>query len=270
MTRYIVLPAQVLVMLLLLISCQKEVDIDLNSTAPGIVIEGQITDQPGPYTVKISRTVNFNEPNTFPAVQGATVIINDSEGNAETLTETSPGVYTGNTLQGFPGRSYVLTVTAGGQNYSAVSVMPAPVAIDTITFKKRPFGSSDDEKLTEVEFADPAGIENYYRLIMFRNNIRQRDIYITSDRIVDGEIITATLFRDDDDGYDDVALTSGDLVRVQLLSIDKLTYEFLRTYDTPGGGDGSASPANPINNLSNGALGYFSAASVTEKTVVYP
>ena len=66
-------------------SCQKVIDIDLNSAAPQIVIEGSISDQPGPYTVKITKTVNFSETNIFPAVSGAAVTVSDDAGNSETL-----------------------------------------------------------------------------------------------------------------------------------------------------------------------------------------
>jgi hypothetical protein len=71
-------------------SCEKVIDIDLNKADSRIVIEGNITDQAGPYTVRISKTVNFDESNTFPAISGALVKISDNAGNSETLTETQP------------------------------------------------------------------------------------------------------------------------------------------------------------------------------------
>ncbi|RYG49680.1 MAG: DUF4249 domain-containing protein [Chitinophagaceae bacterium] len=270
MTRILTLAAQSLLLVLLFTACQKEVDIDLKSARSNIVITGEITDQPGPYTIKINRTVNFNEPNTFPAISGATVVVSDSEGNSETLIETEPGIYTGTTLQGVPGRSYTLTINANGENYSAVSRMPVAVEIDTITFEKGFFADEDDEKLTEVEFTDPAGTENFYRMILIQNGTRMRDIYIAEDRLRDGQVLSATLFRDGDDENRYEEFKSGDQVTVLLQSIDESTHNFFRTFDTPGGGDGSASPANPLNNLTNGALGYFSAAAVRSKSVVYP
>ncbi len=58
--------------------CKKVIQIDLNSAAPRIVIEGNITDAPGPYQVWLSTTVNFSASNSYPPISGATVQITDS------------------------------------------------------------------------------------------------------------------------------------------------------------------------------------------------
>src|ERR1700722_927346 len=89
------LPLRLLLFMpVLLYSCKKVIQIDLNSAAPQIVIEGNITDTTGPYLVTISKTVNFSASNSFPPVQGATVQITDSM-TAQTyaMTESTPGSY---------------------------------------------------------------------------------------------------------------------------------------------------------------------------------
>ena len=75
---------------LLFSSCEEVIELDLNTTEPQIVIEGFITDGEGTYSVLISKTVDFYDPNTFPPQTGAVVHITDDLGNTETLTETSP------------------------------------------------------------------------------------------------------------------------------------------------------------------------------------
>ena len=52
----------------MLAACTKEIDIDLNSSNPQTVIEGNISDEPGPYIVKISKTVNYSESNNYPPI----------------------------------------------------------------------------------------------------------------------------------------------------------------------------------------------------------
>ena len=42
-------------------SCQKVINIDLNTTDPQYVIEGEITNEARPYQIKITKTVNFSE-----------------------------------------------------------------------------------------------------------------------------------------------------------------------------------------------------------------
>src|ERR1700739_4217356 len=78
-------------------SCQKTVVLDLNTAAPQIIIQGEVTDSAGPYTIAINQTVGFYADNTFPAVSGAVVKISDNNGVTDSLTETTPGVYSTDT-----------------------------------------------------------------------------------------------------------------------------------------------------------------------------
>lgn len=241
-------------------SCQKEIAIDLNSAEPKIVIEAEVSDQPASCKVKLTRTVNFSQSNNFPAVKGAIVIISDNTGNSETLAETSPGIYTSSTLQGIPGRAYTLVVTDAGKEYRAMSTMSSPVSIDTLTVEKSFFGN---QRYINVEFGDPAGTANQYRFIKTINNILEKSIYITNDYLQDGNYFSMPLFSED-------SMATGDSVSVLLQSIDMGVYEYFRTLSQLGGGDPSQSPANPLSNFTNGALGYFNAYAVRSKTIIVP
>ncbi|HEX7413182.1 MAG TPA: DUF4249 family protein, partial [Bacteroidia bacterium] len=119
---------------LFLTSCTKVINIDLNSANPNIVVDAEITDQPGPYTVNLTQTVNFSDNNVFPAINGATVVISDNAGNSNTLTETVPGSgnYVTSTLQGTVGRAYSISISYNGKTYTAMSTMPGPVALDSV------------------------------------------------------------------------------------------------------------------------------------------
>jgi hypothetical protein len=79
-----------------------------------IVVEGMITDQHGPYTVRLSYGNNLNDPlREVHAVNGAKVEIFDHEGPSEKLREKSPGTFqTDSTgIQGIVGHAYFLRVT---------------------------------------------------------------------------------------------------------------------------------------------------------------
>lgn len=242
-----------------LISCQKVIDIDLKSTEPRIVIQGSITDQEGSYSVEIHKTVNFNEVNDFPPVSGALVVISDDLENSEILTETSPGIYTGSSLQGVPGRTYTLSVKVNDQEYKAVSTMPLPVEITDLKIRQSDFGP---DKVVDVTFNDILDVDNYYRIIQIINGSQQPEIDIYDDEFNNGTEINYTLFTD----REDVDLQKGDSIVVLLRSIDEPTFEFYRTAREALGS--SQSPANPNSNLSNGALGYFSAFAVRQDTVI--
>jgi hypothetical protein len=94
-----------------------------------LVVEGLITDQPGPYQVMISRSVPIQDQvYVTDWVTGATVIVEDDQGNSETLAEMSPGNYYTKTFQGVIGRSYRATIsTTDGSTYQSTFEKLLPV-----------------------------------------------------------------------------------------------------------------------------------------------
>jgi hypothetical protein len=245
------------------IACKKVIDVDLNSADPQIVIEGNISDSPGPYYVTLSKTVNFDQPNTFPPVTGAHIVISDTLGKSELLTETLPGTYRTSIIQGTPGRTYMLDVISEGKEYIATSMMPAPVKFDSLTLDYI-LNGPDRYWAFKVHFMDPAGVKNYYHFVLMRNSIISQRFFLYDDRIQDGESITYDLIPD--------TLRDRDTVVIFLQCIDKGVYDYFRTASqiSNGRGSQSASPANPLSNFSNGALGYFSAYAVRSKRMVIP
>jgi hypothetical protein len=240
----------------LLLSCQKVIDLKLNTSSSQMVIEGNVFDQFSPDTVRISKSVNFDSTNVFPPVSGATVIINDNAGNSETLTEIYPGTYITSSLQGVPGRTYTLSVQTGGKTYTANSTMPPAVAIDSVYLGK----SLVTNRQVNIEFGDPANIANYYRLLEFVNNTQVENFFVTSDKLNDGKMITYSIWNDNN------RLKSGRIVTIWLECIDESVYDYFRTASLNG--EQTISPSNPLSNISNGALGYFNACSVRGKSII--
>jgi hypothetical protein len=253
MKQYINLAITSIVLVSVFSSCEKIINLDLNSDSPQIVIEGNVYDQPGPYLVKISQTVNLDDSIFYPPVNGAVVEISDNAGNSEVLTELSSGNYITSVLQGASGRTYTLTVESKGKTYVAISTMPNPVNIDSIYLEKSMFGN---ENSVSVNFNDPVNINNYYCLVEFINSKRQTGFNVTDDNLNQGKIISYSLMSARNTGK----IETGDNVSVWLESIDENVYEYFRTASRDGGQ--SSSPSNPTSNINNGALGYFNACSV--------
>src|ERR1017187_798367 len=131
--RYIILSA---LFILTYSACEKVITINLNSVNPVIVIQGDITNDAGPYYVILTNTASYYDSNYFPPVTGAKVIVSDNAGNSETLTEITPGAYKTSIIQGVPGRTYYLNATTtGGLNFTASSTMPQPIPIDSVDFR---------------------------------------------------------------------------------------------------------------------------------------
>src|SRR5687768_9301109 len=63
-----------------LISCDKPIDLDLNQTPTKVVIEAQVTDNPGYQFVKLTRSADFYGSGKTPRITNATVTVSDDLG----------------------------------------------------------------------------------------------------------------------------------------------------------------------------------------------
>lgn len=261
------LPVFALTVLVAGYACKKTIQVDLNNAAPQIVIEGEVTNVTETYQVRITKTVNFAADNIYPPVSGATVRITDSTtGHSADLTESSPGVYTTNAFTGVPHHTYNLFVVAEGKEYQASSTMPEPIPLDSVTFAKNTDFSNKMDINAIANFQDPPGLENYYQFIEYLNGKLIPNIFVFEDRLSDGKYIEDPLFNDS------TYLQKGDSMLLKMYCIDKHVYDYFNTLIQVTGNNDfqSATPANPNTNISNGALGYFSAHTVTrEGLVVY-
>lgn len=248
-------------------SCKKTITPDLQTIPAQVVIEGEVTDDPGPYTVTINQSTTFYSDNIFPPLSGAVVKIHDSQGVTDSLTESSPGVYVTHQLQGRPGGTYTLSVTWNNSAYTASSTMPAAVVFDSATIEHSA-GSRRKTGQTAVvaNFQDPPGVKNYYRFVETINGLPfTKDIFVLDDRLSDGKYISHTL------RMDSAYLQPGDQVQVKMYCVDESIYNYFFQLDQSGGTGGffsAASPANPTSNISGGAYGYFSAHTTRSRTVV--
>lgn len=248
-----------------LYGCKKVIDVKLENAETQVVITGEIDNRSGPYEVTITKTVNFNSDNIFPPVSGAVVKITGN-GVTDSLTETAPGIYSTHTLKGRPGKTYSLFVSAEGKEYTATSTMPQPVQLDSIDFRS----GRNDILYAVANFQDPEGISNYYQFIEYADGKKFRNgkgNFVFDDRLSDGRYINRLLYSDSSD------IKSGITLTVQMNCIDKEVHTYLsELLQISGGGEGfsSPTPANPTSNIIGGALGYFSAHTVSNRSVIIP
>lgn len=269
--RFIKISIALLALVIGATACEEVIELDLESGEPRVVIEGIVTDQPGPYTVTITKSVDFYDRNNFPAGTGATVQISDSEGNTDTLTEIEDGVYQTNTLEGVRGRTYNLTVEFEGQTYTASSTIPEKkTKIDSLVYK------FEEESLFYKEgyyvtawFSDVPEVANFFRLNLFINGapyqqevdgefVEDNNFNLINDKFFEGNQLDWEFYSE---------LSAGDSIYVELHSVDEATYDYYTTLVQVIGGGGMA-PSNPISNLSNDALGYFGAFSIGSASVI--
>jgi len=244
-------------------ACQKVIDLKLNNRAGQYVIEGNVTNLPGPYQVKIGKTGEVTADYTFQGVSQATVSIRDNAGNTETLAEVQPGIYQTHSLQGVEGRTYYLNISVGDKTFTASSVMPAQVNLDSL-YIEEVYNFSKMVKAVVPVFTDPVGQGNSYRVNETINGVLDKNLYYQNDDFTDGKTSAFALLRPDPDS----TLHVKDNVSVEMQCIDKAMYKYWYSVDQSSTGDGDALPANPVTNIVGGALGYFSAHTSQTKTIV--
>jgi hypothetical protein len=247
-------------MVMLLFSCQEEIDINLNAADSRIVIEAELTDTPPPYIVRVSHTIAFDKPNNFVAITDAIVILSDDAGNSETLTQDSAGFYIVKTIQATPEHTYNISVQIEDKTYTSQCFMRQSVEIDSLFIRTYSYGAIN-VRVIETRFTDKANERSFYRLKCFVNNeLWQSSIY--SDRDVDGKQISASFFSDNP--YDDkYQLNTGDTIRIELYAITEEIFNYFRSLRNTS----AASPSNPTSNITD-ALGYFNVCSVKKKEIV--
>jgi len=246
-------------------SCEKVIDVKLNTSASQVVIEGEITDQAGPQTITISQSVPYTNSNQYPPVTGAQVLVTDDDSHSWTFTETKPGTYTFASLKGETGHKYTMKVIANNTTYTAASTMPSLVKQDSLSVKIITFGG-DDVKTVKTHFKDPADQVNQYRWVLKVNGVQIKTVFADNDRLTNGNEATNTFFYDDDDNEE---LKTGDVAEVEMQCIDKdvFTYWFTLSQQSQDGPGGGVTPGNPPSNINNGALGYFSVHTTEKKSI---
>jgi hypothetical protein len=259
------------VLTIALSSCEKIVSIDLNKANPHMVIEGIVTDQQTPDSVVLTKSGNYFESSLyFPPVPNALVTISDGLGTLDTLKEERPGTYRSFALRGMPGRTYTLNVVADGNVYSAVSSMPEKVLIDSLY--ATPFRAFDGDVGYNlyVMFRDPPTPGNYYRVNLGisrplpPDSITGQRYRLFNDKLANGNEITLRMRTGR-------SVVTGDTLTVELLSIDRASYDYFNTLNdilTSDRAPTSLAPTNPNTNLTNGSLGYFAAYTIDSKKIV--
>ncbi|RLD81306.1 MAG: hypothetical protein DRJ10_06345 [Bacteroidetes bacterium] len=119
------------------VSCIEEFSPKIDSYINLPVVEGIITNESGPYIIRLSRSAPFYSLDYYP-ISGANIVISDDLNNEETLIELEPGIYTTDSLgiRGEVGRKYRLTINIDNKIYqSNYEKLEAPLEIDSIYAK---------------------------------------------------------------------------------------------------------------------------------------
>ncbi len=130
------------ILFLLMMACVDPLNVKLTSEERHLVVDGLITDQPGPYQVTLSYYSNTLNPIThlqFEPVTSAQVFIVDDQQHKVKLIEKAPGIYVtlDNELTGEINKGYSLSIqtTEGDVYQSSLQRMTHPGEINNIYFE---------------------------------------------------------------------------------------------------------------------------------------
>ena len=254
---------------ILLTSCESVIEIDLDYMVPLLVIEGVIDDFDNKCTVKLSKTTDYFNLNKNPAVSGAVILLTDKAGTVVKFNETEPGIYMGESLLAKSNMEYTLSILSEGDKYIAKATVPQRVNIDSLNFKYNPEGIFYEVGyVVSCHLSDPEETRNYYRLKTY--NINDATKARISKELYDDDVYNGNNVELQ---WSNNVYHQNDTVVVELYSLDEQTYDYYKTLFPISGGAEMMSlttPANPNTNISNGALGYFGAYTLSRDTIIIP
>jgi hypothetical protein len=253
-------------MLLILTSCSEEIEFNLNDSAPELVVaatvpESQFAD------VFLTTTISVNDKNEGNRITGALVTLEDENGNSELLQEIDPGHYRSSQIKGVQKTNYKLKIETDGQIKEITSEdrMPKPVSIHRLRVRESNMPDINGIPVPEwevvVEYNDPADEKNYYRFVEYVNG-EVRAHYVENDNFNNGtknkSFLTSSSRK----------LVPGDNVTVEMQSISKAVYDYFYGFSLLNRITQGTAVVNPITNISGVKLGYFSAHTVSRKSIV--
>jgi hypothetical protein len=259
---------RIMVLVVVLTSCEKTIDFELQNTDPELVIEATANGTTQITEVLLSYSGDYYNSDGFEKISGAEVYLTVEDNSPNILTELDNGLYTSEGIIIRPGQNCYLEVNANGKHYSAMSQMPSPVLVDSAYYQYSPETLFAPEGYRAiVTFTDPPETGNYYRIEMEVDGQMATDgiYYLFSDESGTQGLVNYVLYRN--------SLNPGVKFRIRLLSIDKATFDYYSELEKLSGsnpGPAQAAPANPENNIQPEALGYFSvrAESVSETILI--
>jgi hypothetical protein len=161
-----------LIMFTLLMACVEKVDFQVPPAKFQIVVEGFISDSPGPYSVTISEAMNVDLDGVIRVpITSAILTLFDDQGNLEKFSEVSPGTYsTAGIIQGKVGHAYHIRIeTLEGKIFESEPDVLHPVGeVEEIRFEYekrtvvKPYGEVPADVFNIYVDADAGSEEDNY------------------------------------------------------------------------------------------------------------
>ena len=277
-----------------LAACEKDVSLKLNDAVPLVVVDGQIEDGQPPIIVLTKSLGYFSKidaqilAGTF--VRNAEVFISNgilTHKLKEYARPLAPG-FTGyfysndnlNPSTAFLGqlnKTYTLKVVAEGKEYTSTTFIPTnAITLDSIYTRPAPLNADTSKRTLQLKSTDPPGLGNFGRYFTKKNSgpFLAGENSVFDDQVIDGSTFTVQLpqgiDRNDPPKADSNFFKRGDTITLKYCNIPQSAFVFWSTWEFAFQGIGNpfAQPNKVLGNISNGALGAFCGYAVKYKTII--
>jgi len=234
------------------VGCEDKIDLNLPENTGQLVITADLMVSDQQHQISIQKVIGLKESMLSPITDAEVFVRNLQNNRIYTFSPGADGLYTNKTLRLQEKASYQLHVkTADGEEIEGTSTVPTYVDVDSIGLSERII-FTDTIYYPTLVFNDPPDKGNYYKYKMSVNGGELRFIDVFNDKYNNGLQVQHDIIDRDRD------LKLGDRVRILRQCIDVGAYNYWNSFQMIN--PGAASPSNPISNLSNGVLGYFSVS----------
>lgn len=272
----------IFLLLTVILSCTERIDVKLDENYTRLVVDGSVTTDTMRHRIILSMTSDYFYDRPPEMVSEANVTISDGT-TTEILEEADPGIYYTNTdYAGVPGKTYTLNINlrkpvGGFTDYAASSTLLPVFRLDSIGLEFIE-GGYNNKGLWVIKsyFFDPP-TRDYYRILISRNSQMITDTlsewYVTDDIFFNGRYSDGLPIGYLMQGYHDNTVESGDTITAEINGIEKQYEGFILDAQAEIRGSNplfSGPSANVKGNVSNGAIGFFAAYSVTRASAIVP
>ncbi len=261
------------------LACQEIVDLEVETSAPLLVVDGLITTERKQHEVRLGQTADYGLKE-YPPATNAFVTISD-ENNTFQMSEISDGVYiTDDSIAGEVGKVYTLRIAWSGNVYQAMDTLPEVTDFEPIffgegfpnedfEFRRHQFGFSEANRWEQwVTRTEPLpGNVNPSSLGQQIGVSFDIDNGYVFNWFTHPKIEVSGVFQFEETHF--YGFRGGNRVAQRKFSLSDQHYAFWRTVFLETEWRGSlfdTEPTNVITNVSNGAVGFFGASAVIEKT----
>lgn len=241
---------------LIILSCKERINLN-GDFREKLVIEAEIVKGEGPHFVKISKTTSFSGSKNYIPQLAQNIVITDDAGNIDTLKMYGGrnGIYVTSKIIGTPGKTYYLKVNYNGEIYSAKSIMPYGIELDTVfsEFIIRP-----SDRIVIGRARSKGVVPEYYRFHV-KNIASLVSTHYVYENVIAGSHLLNFI-------ADKELHSVNDSIEFVLFNIDKQNYDYFKALNMnqtteSSSINGNIVLTNPRTNISGpkDVLGYFSA-----------